>query len=280
MKKCIHLILTILIFAYGCGDINAPKIAISLNDSNTHDEFCLKLDRDLKIQFQTLDSLKHSTVDSDSTEIYLNQANDKIFLLLSSMVKDNEFHICNPSDSSDISYAISSDKKLALLSWDTRLGGTMCAYTSCAIFKTENEFKVKWLNNFMHDTTTEFSELNYASYSDIYSMTMKNGKTVYLTYGYGVSQTLCPWRTIKAFIISDDLDELKIFPKGKSELICDYNFTYLNPNNLPDSVIEIRFSDTKNKLEIPIIKHGRPSGKSTSLTFDGNLFKEISVASP
>lgn len=282
--KSIHLILTIVIFTFGCGDNKSPQNVISITDSIsndskiTHDNFCLHLDSELNIQFHLLDSFK--TADFDSNEIYLNKANDKIFLLLSSMVKDNEFHICNPSDRTEVSYTISLDKKLALFSWDTRFGGTMRAYTCCAVYKTEDKFKVKWLNNFIHDTTTKFSEFNYVSYSDIYTLTMKNGKTIYLPYGYGISQTLCPWRTIKAFQISNDINEKKIFPKGKAELFCDYDFTYLNPSNLPDSVIEIRFSDKDNKLEIPIIKNGRPTGKYTTLTFDGKQFNKLSIASP
>jgi len=276
----IYLISTILLFTFGCGDYKLPNEPISLTDSVANDSFCLQLDRAINFQFQTLDSLNEPTVETDSALKYLYETNEQIVELLSSMIKGNEFHFCHLIDSTNISCAISFDKKLALFSWDTRLGGTMRAFTSCAIYKTENKFKVKWLNNLLHDTTTQFSELNYVSYSDIYSTTMKNGKTIYLPYGSGLSETQSPWRTIKAFLISNDLEYLKIFPEGKSELFCEYDFTCLNPSNLPDSVIEIRFSEKENKLEIPIVEHGRPNGEYETLTFDGKLFRKLAIAKP
>lgn len=279
--KRIYIILTTFFFTLGCGENKVPKNAISLeSSSSTYDEFCTQLNRDLSIQFQTLDSLKQLTIYSDSIEICFNKTNEKIFSLLSSMTKDNVFPNCNPNDSRNVSYAISFDKKLALLSWDTRLGGTMLRYTTCAIYKARDKFKVKWLNNFIHDTMTQFSELNYVCYSDIYSITMKNGKTIYLPYGHGLSQTLSPWRTIKAFQISNDIYDLKIFPNEKSELFCDYDFSNLNPDNLPDSIAEIHFYEKDNKLEFPIIKDGRHSGKYKHLIFDGKQFNILSVASP
>lgn len=282
--KSIKFILTIIIFTFGCGDKNVTRDTtesiISNTDSIVDDEFCLQLDHDLNIEFHNLDSLIHSTGASDSVVYYLKEANDNIFFLLSSMVQKNQFHICKPCNSAKVSYAISSDKKLALFSWNSRFGGTMRAYTTCAIYQTDNTFKVKWLNNFIHDTTIEFSELNYASYRHIYSLIMQNGNTLYFPYGYGIAATLSPWRTIKAFQISKDLEELKIFPEGKSELFCDYDFTLLNPYNLPDSVIEIHFSETENKLEIPITEWGRPTGEYITLIFDGKKFDYSSNASP
>jgi len=39
----------------------------------------------------------------------------------------------------------SSDRQLALISWDTRTGGTMIAFTTMAIFKSPQGLKTKML---------------------------------------------------------------------------------------------------------------------------------------
>lgn len=277
--KRIEFICIIFTLTLGCGDKNVTESAISISENKMHDQFCLQLNDNLDIEFKKLDSLDRLIGANDSMAFFLKKANERIFYLLCSMVREGNFEICELCGGLKVFSAISSDEKLAIFSWDTRLGGTMRAYIACAIYESNNTFKARWLGNSIHDSNNPFSEFNYASYRHIYSLIMKNGKTLYLPYGYGLSQTLSPWRTIKAFQISEKLEELRVFPEEDAALFCKYDFTLLNPYNLPDSVIEIEFLKSADKLKIPITDWGRPTGEFSTLIFDGEVFHDSSKTS-
>ncbi len=279
-SKYTYVIFLLLTMAIGChvinhiGKSNSNANRITYGKTSEPDEFCIKLDHKLYTQLQLLDNFRDSIIDADSIEVTIENFNDRIFTLLSSTIKNYEFHPFTPSDSTRIFSTISIDKCLALYSWDTRLGGTMRRYTTCAIFKANGRYQICCLEDKIHDKKIEdFSELDYASYSDIYSVMMKNGQIIYLASGGGKAQTLSPWRTIKALKISDSIERINIFPNDKSELFCEFDFTFPNPSKLPDSVVEIYYLEDKMRMQIPLIKDGRPTGKYTKLTFDGNHFK-------
>lgn len=271
--KNIYLILTIVISTISCGDNRSTKSAVTdsiqQNLISGHEDFCNRLTRELKFQFSVLDSLSNAKDYSDSTSVYQEMANDRIYSLLSELTKDNKFRSCNPSDSTEISYAISADKNLVLSSWDTRFGGTMVDFVTAAIYQNDNGIFTKLLKD-----TTENRESSLIYFTEIHEVIDNTGQPIYLAYGVGQAQALMPWLTIKAFRITKDLEEMKIFPNDKSQIELVYDFTTEYDNNLPDTVVQVQFVNDGQKIILPVLsKFGKATGKYKTLTFDGRKFK-------
>jgi len=108
-------------------------------------------------QFIIIDSLRLSDYDS------FEKANNKLVNIINEF-KTDIFDFKDSLDY-DLIYLIkSSDKKLALISWDTRMGGTMIDFTTLAVYKTPEGIKIKMLldatDENMPDTYMHYNSLN------------------------------------------------------------------------------------------------------------------------
>lgn len=216
----------------------------------------------IRQQFITIDSLREANYDS------VEQANDKLINIIRRF-KENIFDFPDTLDYDLIYLSKSSDKKLALVSWDTRTGGTLIAFTTMAIYKTpQGIIKTKMLL----DTTDENMPYTYMHYNLINTITSLDGKQIYLTWGNGQGSTALPWQELRAFAISNNkLIEPTIFPNSDSKIFIEFDLHAFKDNQ---KVPVIRIKDSGKTIQVPIEgKKQGFSGKYKTYYFNGKVFK-------
>ena len=212
-------------------------------------------------QFVIIDSLRN--VDFDQLEA----ANNEVIKILNAY-KAEIFNFSDTLDYDLIYLVKSSDKKLALISWDTRTGGTMIAFTTMAIFKSSQSIETKMLL----DTTDENMPLTYMHYNSINTITKHSGERVYLAWGNGQGSTIIPWQELKAFsIFRSKLIEPKIFPNSASSIQVEFDLNSF-PNNQKVPVVKIENGGTTIQVPIENDRQGF-SGKYKTYVFNGKVFK-------
>lgn len=212
-------------------------------------------------QFVIIDSIRN--IDYDQLEA----ANNEVIKIL----KDYKAEIFNFPDTFDydlLYFVKSSDKKLALISWDTRTGGTMIAFTTMAIFKSPQSIETKMLL----DTTDENMPLTYMHYNSINTITKHSGERVYLAWGNGQGSSIIPWQELKAFsILRSELIEPKIFPNSASSIQVEFDLNSF-PNNQLAPAIKIKNGGRTIQIPIENDRQGF-SGKYKTYVFNGKVFK-------
>ncbi|MEP7197154.1 MAG: hypothetical protein ABI851_11600 [Saprospiraceae bacterium] len=212
-------------------------------------------------QFLVIDSLRN--IDYDQLEI----ANNEVIRILNAY-KADIFNFPDTLDYDLIYLVKSSDKMLALISWDTRTGGTMIAFTTMAIFKTPEGIRTKMLL----DTTDEDMPFTYMHYNSINSITASNGKKIYLAWGNGQGSTIIPWQELKTFSIANDkLVEPKILPNTSSNLRVEFDLHEFGGNQ---KVPVIKIKNSGRTIQVPIETDRQGfSGKYKTYVFNGKVFK-------
>jgi hypothetical protein len=100
------------------------------------------------------------------------------------------------------------DRKLTLVSWNTRRGGTMIEFTTMAIYKTPKDLESLMLLDPEHPEQPE----TFVHYNKITTLKASDGQRIYLAWGNGQGSTLLPWQEIRAFTITEKLNMPFIFP--------------------------------------------------------------------
>jgi hypothetical protein len=212
-------------------------------------------------QFARIDHL-HQSGGYDSLE----SENQKI----ESILNHYKTHLFNFRDSLDydlIYLTKSADKKLVLVSWDTRTGGTLIAFTTMAIFKTPQGVKTKMLL----DTAEESMPYSYMHYNSINTITNLAGKNIYLAWGNGQGSTALPWQELRAFSIAiAELSEPKVFPGKASKIFVEFD---LHAFGEEQKVPSIRIKNGGKTIQVPIegAKQGF-SGKYKTYVYNGKMF--------
>lgn len=133
--------------------------------------------------------------------------------------KDAVFSTTDTLDFNWLYIAKSPDKQLCLVSWDTRMGGTMIDFATMALFKSNGKVRARMLI----DTTNPGMENTLMRYDTIYTVHNKDRK-FYLAQGFGQGSTALPWQEIRAFEIRNgQLFNLHIFPENKPNLFAEFD---------------------------------------------------------
>jgi hypothetical protein len=124
-----------------------------LKKAGSFSDFYLSVEK----QFRIIDSLRYTDGDS------LESLNTRIAEIIASYADE----LLNYPDTLDydlLYIAKSADKNIALVSWDTRRGGTMIAFTTMALFKTSAGVRSKAL---IYDTGEEGLPYTFMHYNHI-----------------------------------------------------------------------------------------------------------------
>jgi hypothetical protein len=212
-------------------------------------------------QFARIDSLQQSG-GYDSLE----NENEKVI----SILNQYRTHLFNFPDTLnyDLIYLTkSADKRFVLVSWDTRTGGTLIAFTTMAIFKTPQGVVTRMLV----DTSDESMPYSYMHYNSVNTIKATNGRSIYLAWGNGQGSTALPWQELRAFsIVNGQLIEPKIFPDKMSKIYVEFD---LHAFSEKQRVPSIKIKDCGRTIQVPIegAKQGF-SGKYKTYTFNGKNF--------
>lgn len=214
----------------------------------------------IRHQFILIDSLREANYDS------VEAANDKLVQIIKSY-KAAIFNFPDTLDYDLIYLAKSSDKKLALLSWDTRTGGTLIAFTTMAIFKTPQAIRTKMLA----DTTNETTPYTYMHYNSIHTITTADAKNIYLAWGNGQGSTALPWQELRTFSITENqLTEPEIFPDKTSSVYVEFDLHAFKDDQ---KVPVIRIKNSGKTFQVPIEGERQGfSGKYKTYIFNEKVF--------
>lgn len=139
---------------------------------------------------------------------------------------------------------VSSNRKLCLISWDTRMGGTMIDFTTTVIYtKADGSLIAKVLL----DTTAEDTDNTPMYYDQLYSIPGKNGMN-YVAVGNGQGSTALPYGEVRALRINkDQLLDAPLFPGRKS-----FVFVEFDTHHLKGDIPSISVSDSGRRIAIPV----------------------------
>lgn len=228
------------------------------NSSMKHKSFY----RQLAKHFHRIDSLQqHGGYDS------LDFENQEVLELIK-QYKEEIFQFPDSLDYDLIYLTKSNDKKLALISWDTREGGTMIDFRSLSVFKTSLGIETKLLI----DTSDNESSDSYLHYNSIASITTSAGNKIYLAWGNGQGSTALPWQELRAFAIQNSqLVEPPIFPGRKCRLFVEFDLHAFKDDQ---EVPSIRIKQHGNLIEVPeSCKNEGFCGKYKTYQFNGETFE-------
>lgn len=191
-------------------------------------------------------------------------------LKLQQTINSYKVDIFKLSDTSnyDLLYiAKSSDKKLCLVSWDTRMGGTMIDFATMAIFQTSSG---DIISKMLVDTSENPMGNTLMHYDNLYSI-KESDKTIYIAHGFGQGSTALPWQELRAFQIDGgQLNNPKIFPEQKPNLFIEFDTYKLNREEIPMILV----TDGAKTISSPIPNDDEGfSGKYQKLVFKGGVYK-------
>ena len=215
----------------------------------------------IKKHFNLIDSIRF--VDFDLVEA----ENKKIEQTLN-QYKNEIFKLSNVSDYDLLYISKASDNNFCLVSWDTRMGGTMIEFATMAVYKTTNgAVKTKMLI----DTSEDPPENTLMHYDTIYSIKTKQGN-LYLAHGFGQGSTALPWQELRAFkIVNNRLTNPIVFPKKEHRIFVEFDTHEFGED---ERIPTIKVRNTGKEILYPIAtsKEGF-SGKYQALVFSGTVYK-------
>lgn len=219
-------------------------------------EFYKKIER----QFRIIDSV--GLKDSD----LLEAENEKI----PAIIRQYKDHILNFNDTLDydlVYIAISEDRNFALVSWDTRMGGTMIDFATMAIYRTAAGVKASMLVDSVEDGTGN----TLMHYNKVHTIKTTSGRKFYLAWGNGQGSTALPWQELRAFsIVKNELTAPNVFPgQGSSIFISFDTHAFKEGEKIP--TIGIRDGGKTLHVPIPTEESGF-TGKYRILKFNGKEF--------
>ena len=239
-----------------CAQFNKETSTLSKKQA----EFSTKV----RQQFAKIDSSRSGNYDALPVE------NDR----LEKIIHTYRNYLFNFPDTLDFDFLYivkSPDSQLVLVSWDTRMGGTMIEFATIAVFKTAGgikSFKIV-------DKESEEMSNTYMHYNTIHEVVSGKGSKIYLAWGNGQGSTLLPWQEIRAFKISNgNLSQPRIFPKSNSYVSVTFDLSKFNPN---DQVPTIKVKDKGRTIEVPIAADDDSfTGKYRIYAFNGESFIQTS----
>lgn len=172
------------------------------------------------------------------------------------------------SEKSGLTDVSSTDGKLRMFSWDSRMGGTMRRYSYAAQYITANGPRFRS----MSDTTVE---ADYGcDYRDIVTVQTKNNKTVYLVFEYAIISTKDRYEAVDAFTIEGtELKKYTIFHTKTRQLSnIGYGYDAFASSNGNDELPSIHFNKDNSRLYIPIVEGEIVTKKYLVYAFDGNYY--------
>jgi hypothetical protein len=173
----------------------------------------------------------------------------------------------NPNDpeKTTSTYLLSPDKKLALITWNSQIGGTMLDIEGIAIFETAQGVKTAKLFN----KKNQDGELGIM-YRDLYTLTNKSGETIYYAYGASQLSSRMPIYVVDGFRIADQLVKNVPIAKGEAQGIGNV-YDLAEVKNI--EINGLAFSADKKQITVPAVdKNNVPTGKNSIYVFDGDLY--------
>ncbi len=217
--------------------------------------------KEIRRQFFLIDSLRFKDDD------YETIGNDSVVSILRKY-KENILNFPDTLDYDHVYIAKSADKNLALVSWDTRMGGTMIDFATVAIFKSGNEVKFAYLK----DSVEEGTGNTMAHYNSIHTITTDKGKKIYLAWGNGQGSTQLPWQELRAIsIVKGTLGAPDVFPGEGSSIFISFDLSHFKDD---ERVPTIKVLNGGKTIRVPIpAENGGTTGKYKSFAFNGQVYK-------
>ncbi|MBT1687722.1 hypothetical protein [Dawidia soli] len=199
----------------------------------------------------------------------LDSVNKNIYRALEGLTKDDAYQHASLGEKDGISYLLSDDQRLCLVSWDTRLGGTMIDFETVAIYKTAAGTKIRYLGEVDPETSGHTSSQTY--FTKLYALTDIDSVTTYYAYGVGQASTLLPWRTLQAFRVGEDLDDtLPTFDDRENSF--SYDLSKFDDN---DDIADVIFAANPRDIQVPDIEDEVSTGQYTRYRFADGMYRRV-----
>lgn len=222
----------------------------------------------IKRQIDLLDSVSLAGY-FDRQDDMLDSVNKNIYRALEGLTKDDAYQQATLGEKDGISYLLSDDQRLCLISWDTRLGGTMIDFETVAIYKTVAGTKVRYLGEVDPETSEHTSSQTY--FTKLYALTDIDSVTTYFAYGEGQASTRLPWRTLQAFRIGEHLDDtIPTFADRENSFSYD-----LSKFDDDDDIADIIFANDPCDIQVPDIDDDAPTGQYTRYRFAHGMYRRV-----
>nr|WP_298998957.1 hypothetical protein [uncultured Allomuricauda sp.] len=196
-------------------------------------------------EFKTPDSIlawsKTLLVLNSNSEDFENQAtqlNKRIKSAFSGLKDTSQLNqltkvLINNNEKYGVVLAQTTDGRLRLFTWDTRLGGSMKMYENCVLTENRGEVQVNEIEN------------KSVLYNKIYTFANSTNQSIYLFSGSGKSSGYEFFHHLQAFSIEKGKLEAKsIFPDGKN----DWNNPFSIENGYSNT--KLGFIISENGIEI------------------------------
>lgn len=248
MKATMVFFLSVILIC--CKESSKPTKAVLAAEDN--DNFIATIESQLK----RIDSLQKSPDSPETANQHLQQLID--------LHKKAIIEYDDSIDIDNLKIVRSPDKNFCLVSWDTRMGGTMIDFATMAIFKTAAGNIISRL----FTDTTRLPSNSLMMYTHLYEF-YSDGKTIYVAHGYGRGSTILPWQEVRAFVISkDQLADALVFPGQKPNYFIEFDRTKLKDGNIPGIIV----SDNGKKITVPEPDEEEGfSGRYINMSFNDSL---------
>jgi hypothetical protein len=219
-----------------------------------------------------------SNRNSDSLEIINDRIADTV-IKYRSLLFDPDDSMPDP-----LAIAISRDRKISIVSWNTYEGGTMTDFRSFIFYKTTAGEAYMELGEV--DSGDTLHSLYW--YDTIVSIAVKD-RNIYIAKGYGRGSTRLFWEELKAFeLVNDTLKQPAIFPEYavaadaypqvfsttnyQNTLGIEFDIQFWNSSNL-DQLPTTVFQNQNRLLKVPKTSdNGGTTKEYLILEFDGIKF--------
>lgn len=266
MKPFLALAAALFLFSCSSNTADTPQIALvaSTTKPDNNEAFAAKT----KIA-KLNEGLEKAAMGHDGDVTEIETVNAELYKAWEEIAQKNLWRdtTINPNDpeKTTSTYLLSPDKKLALITWNSQIGGTMLDIEGIAIFETAQGVKTAKL----FDKKNQDGELGM-SYRDLYALTNKSGETTYYAYGASQLSSRMPIYVVDGFRIADQLVKNVPIAKGEARGIGNvYDLAEVTDGEINGLV----FSADKKQITVPEVnKNNIPTGKNSIYVFDGDLY--------
>ncbi|MBO9562482.1 MAG: hypothetical protein J7621_06890 [Niastella sp.] len=251
--KLILLITALTITCFAIGQTRVAPTAINKTQLRTTVQKC----------FRIMDSIRFK--DPDKLEV----ENKKLIQLLAKH-KEELFKWMNEQDFDFLYIAKSTDNKLCLISWDTRMGGTMIDFASIALYQATGQSVKYTLLKGGEGLSNDENTLMH--YDTVHTVITGKGN-VYLAHGFGQGSTAYPWQEVRAFRIEDNqLKMPAVFPEKESRLFVAFDTHQFGDDEL---IPTIKVRSQGKTILYPIATESEGfSGKYQTFILSGSRYVE------
>jgi hypothetical protein len=274
MKKLLAAACALFLFA--CGNPSEPTSDTlpSVNSTTQRSSFTdAESAKSRLLQLHT--DLENMAFDNSTEQENIVAINTELHTTWEEIAKQNLWKDAtirlNDSENPMSIYLLSDDEKLAIITWNSQLGGTMLDIEGIAIFETPEGVKTKTL--FANEKGgSDFINDSGMSYQELYTLTNSKGVATYYAYGMSSMSSMMPVYVLTAFQVSNDLVQNVPVVKGENNAF----FMSYDLINTPD--IEINgfvFSADKKKITVPQSNSdAMPTGKNADYIFNGDEYEK------